>query len=416
METTSTSLRHPVLGCADEIEAALKDVADVSAGFMPTTAKREALLRLSTLADQVAALRMRVMAVGEDVADAEGCRNVAAWLESRTRTDYAPNSAMLGLATALDRRWHQVAAGVVEGTVNLSQARVIVRALDDLPEKDVPADILTQAEAHLVAEAAHFGPKPLAILGRRILEVVAPELYEDQERKKLDDEEARAARRTSLFIRRHGDGTTKVSLRIPDSAASRLLTYLESFTSPRHGRGADHPLSERVPGYLKLGRAFCTMLEALDPRRLPLHGGDATSVMVTISLEQLRSGLAAAGFGMDGRISAGEARRLACNANLIPAVLGSRSEVLDLGRASRLFSPPQRKAMALRDQRCRAEGCSVPAAWCEAHHFKTPWSDGGRTDLADGKLLCPWHHHRAHDDRYLHRELSNGDVRFSRRR
>ena len=101
---------------------------------------------------------------------------------------------------------------------------------------------------------------------------------------------------------------------------------------------------------------------------------------------------------------------------IVPVVLGGRSEVLDLGRGSRLFRSTQRKAMAVRDRRCRAEGCTIPAAWCEAHHATNPWSRGGRTDLADGVLLCSWHHHRAHDDRYLHDRLPNGDYRFHRRR
>ena len=97
-------------------------------------------------------------------------------------------------------------------------------------------------------------------------------------------------------------------------------------------------------------------------------------------------------------------------------VLGGKSEVLDQGRARRLFTAAQRKALAVRDQGCRAEGCDIPAAWCEAHHFDRPWAADGRTDLADGKLLCSWHHHRAHDDRYHHLLLPNGDVRFHRRR
>jgi hypothetical protein len=71
--------------------------------------------------------------------------------------------------------------------------------------------------------------------------------------------------------------------------------------------------------------------------------------------------------------------------------------------------------MAIRDQTCRAEGCEIPAAWCEAHHGGVPWATGGRTDLADGVLLCSWHHHRAHDHRYDQRRLPGGDLRFTRR-
>jgi hypothetical protein len=55
------------------------------------------------------------------------------------------------------------------------------------------------------------------------------------------------------------------------------------------------------------------------------------------------------------------------------------TEPLDLGRNSRLFSAAQRKALAVGHPHCRAEGCTVPAAWCEAHHLDTPWARGGRT-------------------------------------
>ena len=115
------------------------------------------------------------------------------------------------------------------------------------------------------------------------------------------------------------------------------------------------------------------------------------------------------------RISPGEARRLACQAGIIPAVLGGRSEVLDLGRTQRLFNTPQRKAMGIRDGGCRTEGCTVPASWCEAHHAEESWARGGRTDLKDGALLCNRHHHHAHDPRYQTTRLPNGDFRFQRR-
>jgi hypothetical protein len=102
-------------------------------------------------------------------------------------------------------------------------------------------------------------------------------------------------------------------------------------------------------------------------------------------------------------------------AGIVPVVLGGQSQVLDLGRTRRLFSPPQRKALAVLQGTCAADGCDVPAAWCEAHHAEDPWSKGGRTNLAEGVLLCPHHHHRAHDLRYITRRMPDGSVRFSRR-
>ena len=135
----------------------------------------------------------------------------------------------------------------------------------------------------------------------------------------------------------------------PDSAATRLATYLEAFTSPRH-----HGVGEgdRIPIDHQRGQAFCALLEAIDPKRLPAHGGDATTLIVTVSLEDLRKELGIAGLGPADKLTAGEVRRLACTAQIIPAVLDRKSEVLDLGRASRLFRPAQRKAMIIRDREC----------------------------------------------------------------
>ena len=113
-------------------------------------------------------------------------------------------------------------------------------------------------------------------------------------------------------------------------------------------------------------------------------------------------------------ITASQARRLACNARIIPAVLGGASEVLDLGRAQRLFTAAQRRALLIRDRTCRADGCDIPGTWSEAHHW-VAWQAGGDTDLDNGVLLCSHHHHRAHDPHYAAERMGNGDVRFNRR-
>ena len=123
--------------------------------------------------------------------------------------------------------------------------------------------------------------------------------------------------------------------------------------------------------------------------------------MVILDLDTLQADCGFAETSTGDRITAEQARRLACQAGIIPVVLGGQGEILDLGRTRRLFSTAQRKAMAIRDRECTADGCDIPAAWCEAHHHKKPWSQGGKTDLADGKLLCSFHHHRAHDPGWI---------------
>ena len=399
------------------------------------------LVRLTTLVDRVEGLRLRVMASAMDVADVEGAPTVAAWLAPRTQATTRSLHGREQLARGMDRRWHLVGAGVSAGTVSLAQAEVIVRALEAL---DAPAvgervdrELLARAEQHLVEQAADFTPPALRTLGEGILEVICPEQYDDTERKALLAAERRASAATRLTLHVRGDGSVDLRARIPEASAARLRTYLEAFSAPRRAAAAstatlgaaprwaapgalrsdevDEADGRRVPADQRRGQAFCALLEAVDPDRLPLHGGTATTVVVTIPYDGLarRAGVGTLGDGT--RISASEARRLACGAGIIPAVLGGDSEVLDLGRSRRLFSAAQRKALAVRQRSCRADGCSVPSTWCEAHHAGDPWCRGGRTDLADGMLLCSWHHHRIHDDRYLVQNMPDGGVRFHRR-
>jgi hypothetical protein len=115
------------------------------------------------------------------------------------------------------------------------------------------------------------------------------------------------------------------------------------------------------------------------------------------------------------KITAAEARRLACNAGIIPMVLGGDSVPLDLGRERRLYTRYQRLALAHRHHGCAADGCDRPPAWVEIHH-KTPWRHTHRTELDDGIPLCPPHHHMAdHPEHWNITTLPTGGVRFTRR-
>jgi uncharacterized protein DUF222 len=93
-------------------------------------------------------------------------------------------------------------------------------------------------------------------------------------------------------------------------------------------------------------------------------------------------------------------RRLACDAGVIPVVLGSDGEVLDLGRRVRLFTEGQAKALWLRDGGCTFPGCTAPAAWSDAHHL-WHWADGGPSDVDNAALLCGRHHTVVHTKGYF---------------
>lgn len=130
--------------------------------------------------------------------------------------------------------------------------------------------------------------------------------------------------------------------------------------------------------------------------------GAKATLLVSMSLEDLRAG-ARAGRTLGG-LDAGAVldpttvRRLACDAEVVPVVLGGEGEVLDLGRSVRLFTAMQVKALWLRDGGCTYPGCSTPARWSDAHHL-VHWADGGTSDLTNAALLCQRHHTIVHSRR-----------------
>jgi hypothetical protein len=412
MTISPAPLEHPSLAAVRAVDEVLDDTAMVDPIFMTSKQKSELLVGLTRMLGRLEARRARVLAVAGDVAAEAGARSAAVWLAAETRTSARDTAVVERMGSALSGRWSQTACAAAEGALAWDQAAVLIRSLDALPD-DLDPELLAKAEAHLIAEAGHFGPRELTRLGRRVLEVVAPEFADAEEGKALAEEERRARRATRLSFRPRGDGSTDLHARLPDHVASRLRAYLDAFTSPR--RSAPFGDVDRLPIQRRRGEAFCALLEHVPADGLPTHGGTATSVMVTVDLESLRSGLGLAETSTGEIVSATEARRLACTASVLPIVLGGAGEILDLGRSRRLFSAGQRTAMAIRDRRCRAEGCDIPAAWCEAHHAATPWSRGGRTDLADGVVLCSFHHHRTHDPAWSTSRMPNGDLRYVRR-
>src|SRR5918993_4236809 len=395
----------------DRLDTVLDELAAIGPEFRTLAEKQEFLLGVARAKARLVAEELRVLAVSDDIAEETGDRSTAAWLATQTRQAHGTVRRHAALAAALGSRWTRTADALGAGDLNLAQARVIVESLDALPD-DLGDDLTVKAEAYLVEQSAVFGPRELRHLGRGVLEHLAPEIAEEAEYQRLLAEETRAQAATRLELRPRGGGSTDLHARGPDHVANRLRTYLDAYTSPRRT-----PLGEvnALPVARRRGEALVAFLENLSDTGLPVHGGTATSVMVSLDLDTLRTGIGVATTSTGDRVTAEQARRLACQARIIPVVLGRKGEVLDLGRTARLFSPAQRKAMALRDKECTTDGCSVPAAWCEAHHAKQPWASGGRTDLTDGKLLCSFHHHRAHDPGWITHHHPNGSTTFHRR-
>jgi len=136
-------------------------------------------------------------------------------------------------------------------------------------------------------------------------------------------------------------------------------------------------------------------------RRAAAAGGQAPAttkaqVVVLIDHHTLADAVRGAGTTLAGEVLSPETiRKIACDASLIPMVLGSRGQPLDVGRTKRLVTPALLAALWVRDRHCTYPGCGRPAQWSDAHHVKH-WIDGGETSLLNLTLLCAHHHTHVH--------------------
>ncbi|WP_026553980.1 HNH endonuclease signature motif containing protein [Arthrobacter sp. 35W] len=128
---------------------------------------------------------------------------------------------------------------------------------------------------------------------------------------------------------------------------------------------------------------------------LPDNGGLRPQLFITMTLADLTAGSGSATVAHTGPIPITAVRRAACDAGVIPAVLGADGEVLDVGRSQRLVTPTIRRALVIRDKGCAFPGCDRPVQWTDAHHI-IPWSEGGETSVENCVLLCTYHHHLVH--------------------
>ncbi|MGZ5407873.1 MAG: DUF222 domain-containing protein, partial [Aeromicrobium sp.] len=235
--------------------------------------------------------------------------------------------------------------------------------------------------------------------------------------KQLDAEEKKAWNATELSMHNAGNGMMRGRFLLPVVQAGMFSTVLEGLASPRrnapdiYDRDGEH--SDAANGTLthsqKLGRAFCELIEHLPSEAMPQHGGLAATMTINIDLDALRDGLGTALLSTGEDMSASQARRFACNANLIPIVLDGKSTILDQGMARRLYDRYQRIALAKRDKGCVWKGCDRPPSWTESHHL-LHYSKNGPTDLHNGALFCFFHHHLLHEGEWEARMSTDGIV------
>ncbi|GEP35390.1 hypothetical protein NSZ01_31580 [Nocardioides szechwanensis] len=401
-----TDRDHPIVAAMSVIEAELDGVEHAPAWSLSDADTRVALVRATRLIARLTALELKVAAHADRnrVGDASGATSAGVFWANHTRMTQAEAARKVKLGKALGHH-EPVEEALSAGDVLVDQARVIVDAVTALPD-DVDADIKTQARDFLLEAARHYDARALRIQGRRILDVVAPEIGEAEEAKQLAKEERDAEAKARLTMHADGHGMTYGRFAIRDAEADMLRKALHAIASPQAGGEGLSPHG--------MGLAFAEYVRRYPTDRLPTSGGVSASVVVTMTLETLMGGLKAAQLDTGTMISSGLARRMACEAGIIPVVLGGRSEVLDVGRRRRFHTKAQRIAMAVRDKGCVAQGCERPMSACHAHHL-TQWAKGGSTSVEDGVLLCRRHHTLAHHQDYELTHNPDGKITFTRR-
>ena len=282
-----------------------------------------------------------------------------------------------------------VADALWGGAVQMEQAKVIGHALDELPA-DASVQSRVLAEQIMVEQAADHDPATLTRLGHRILEAVDPDAA-DRHLEKVLEREAREAERLRSATRfSDGHGSVFYKFRIPVGDDAHVWPVLDALAAP--APEADTVRDQRAPQQ-RLADAFLEALRRVSlDGGLPQAGGDRPRALITMNLDQLNDSLRAGTLVDTGeQLAPSAVRRLCCDAELIPMVLGTAGAILDLGRAARCFTGPVRLAVIARDQGCIHPGCERPPRWCDVHHV-IAWWRGGRTNLGNGVLLCGYHH------------------------
>ena len=377
-----------------EIDRLLGSV-DHAARGLATDAERLQLLQTAVrVAGRGTALAQHLageVVVTEAAEQAHGT-SAGSWLAETSRLTRKEAAALLYAGRDLSR-FPAVASATLDGAVLPQQARAMTRVLADLPE-NLPFPVLAEAEELMVGYAAQCNSAELSQLSRHLLEALAPEVAEASEAERLEREYELAVRNRHFDFHHDGHGTTHLSGALPTVDAEALIQLVGSHAAQqKRALEAIDPLQPMPTRSQRQADGLMAIVHHHAQQALaPSHGGDRPRVVVMLDYDKLKESCVDARLLSAGEsISASALHQLACDADLLPAVLNGPSQPLDVGRAQRLVTGPIRAALELRDRGCAFPGCNKPPSACQAHHM-IPWWAGGPTALWNLVLLCPHHH------------------------
>ncbi|MBT8161662.1 HNH endonuclease [Arthrobacter sp. GN70] len=369
----------------------------------------------------------------------DGYRNAAEFLRARLRISIGEARRRLGLASVVLPQAgiagqevcarNQVLAAALSSAVVPSRSATLISLALDRVRHIADSETTLKMEQSLTNAAVQSDPDFVARMAKRWVDAI------DQDGSEPSEEELR--QRQGAFIRKTRRGLHHVEIFATAEQFETLATVMNTATNPRLRQDADGPEdADPDDGSAASPRAFSEndgasrpsldrrsraqkLLDglvgacgvALSTAELPAAGGLRPQVMVTIDYRELldriehespaasRGSVSSSSSTFQGPIHPTVIRKIACDADIIPVLLGSESRILDIGRSTRVFPPHIRKAISARDQGCAFPDCDIPAPWCEAHHI-TYWSQGGTTGTDNGILLCSHHHHVIHKEQW----------------
>jgi hypothetical protein len=286
---------------------------------------------------------------------------------------------------------------LVAGTVSPGQVDLIVDAVQALPSGEL---VRARGERAMVDHAQCLDATELARLGRHLAHVVDPDAEDRLLEAQLAREDRAAHLNRYLAITEDRAGGVRIKGYGSTEDGAVLKAVLLPLTCPtpavdeEDGSG-DQTADPRDHGARLWDALITTAHHAITTHLPPETHGTPTRLVITVDHDTLKNQLTGHGIDVtedDLELPAATVRRLACDAEIIPAVLGGHGEVLDVGRTRRLVTAALWTALVLRDRHCTFPGCTRPPIMCHAHHL-THWINGGETNLDNLALLCG-HHHR----------------------
>ncbi|MEV5963525.1 DUF222 domain-containing protein [Kribbella sp. NPDC051952] len=361
---------------------------------------------------QLLTYRLQLIARTDEVGLAQelGARDTAELLAMRHRIDRRDAYRDVKLARALSR-YETVSTALTDEVRPLrpAQAGAIVTALERVKSR-VPIEDLDVAEEQLVNLAGHLAPGELAKAAKDICDLL------DSDGPEPDENAAYERESLTLIEAEHG---VKFRGYLANENAELLRSRIHAGARPHKTvdgeldpRSREKRQADALTSTLTIAAAAADVAPTGEGGSgVPGFGAKAT-ITVTIDYEDLKRATADATGRLvygDG-LSAAAIRRMACDAKIIPLVLGSNSEPLDVGRAERLVTRGMRRALDVRDNGCVV--CGAPPVCCDAHHLQS-WIDGGETAIHNLVLLCRRHHMALHKGHWII-TITDGHVQVTR--